>query len=43
MNNPDRYDLDGEDSCTEVFATLTLDELTKWKKKDLQNWLQKKK
>lgn len=42
MNDSDRYHLDGEDSCTEVSATLTLDELTKWKKKDLQLWLQKK-
>lgn len=43
MNDSGRNDSDGEDS--EVFATLTqfsLDELIKWKKKDLQSWLQKK-
>lgn len=43
MNASGRNDSDGEDS--EVSTTLTqfsLDELIKWKKKDLQSWLQKR-
>lgn len=43
MNDSGRNDSDEEDS--EVSATLTqfsLDELIKWKKKELQSWLQKR-